>query len=161
MRVGGRGPILALLLVLGGCGFDLPSGTYHFRQVNVIRTSCAVDPPIPLEWDGDVTVRGRTITIELPEAGFRYAVAAKSLVGIFQPDHRDDPRFLSDSTFDDVPSLEGVDCLSFTHIQIAATVPEHGVFRGVVRVVDSRQLEANRACPFACVQDVEFEARHR
>ena len=156
----GRIALIASVLLLGGCGHDLPSGTYQFQRTQEIRSSCAVDPPLPAEWEGDVTVRGRTITIDLPVAGFRFAVDQKSLVGVFQPDdRREDPRFLSDSTFDDVTTIEGVACFLFTHVQIEGTVPEDGRFFGVARIVDSRQLEANRACPFACVQEVEFEAR--
>lgn len=152
--------LIASLVLLGGCGVDLPSGTYLFQRTQELRSSCAVDPPLPAEWVGDLTVRGRTITIELPVTGFRFAVDQKALVGIFQPDdRREDPRFLADSTFDDVTTVEGVACFFFTHVQIAGTVPDDGRFFGVARIVDSRQLEANRACPFACVQEVEFEAR--
>lgn len=160
MRGGWRIGSLAALLLAGGCGEDLSTGTYSFRQVTELRSSCAVDPPIPAEWDGKVTVRGLTLTIEIPVAGFRYAVASKSLVGIFQPDRREDRRFLTDSTFDDVAVIEGIDCFVFTHLQIGATVTDDG-FRGIARIVDSRQLEADRACPFACEQTIEFEAKKR
>lgn len=156
-----RGAWVAMVLLLGGCGHDLPDGTYRFRQTQEIRSSCAVDSPLPLEWDGELSVRGLTITIELPVAGFRYAVAEKALVGVFQPDHRGDPRFLTDSTFDNVALVEGTSCLFFTHLQIEGTVRDDGHFDGVASIVDSRDLEADRACPFACVQRVEFEAKKR
>ncbi|HEY0838584.1 MAG TPA: hypothetical protein VGD74_00220 [Vulgatibacter sp.] len=151
---------VAALLIAGGCGDDLSSGTYSFRQVSEIRSSCAIDPPIPTAWDGNVTVRGLSLTIELPEQGFRFAVGERSLFGIFQPDRREEPRFLTDSTFDDFASIEGVECFVFTHLQIGATVTDDG-FRGIARIVDSRQLEADRACPFACVQEIEFVAKKR
>lgn len=150
---------MATLLLAGGCGFDLSTGTYRFRQTREIRSSCEVVPPIPVEWDGKVIVRGRSVTIELPTAGFRFAVAEKSLFGIFQPDHREDhARFLTDSTFDDQVDIEGTSCFVFTHLQIDGKVDDDG-FRGTARIIDSRQLEADRACPFACVQEIEYEAK--
>ncbi|HWV36986.1 MAG TPA: hypothetical protein VN033_00750 [Vulgatibacter sp.] len=158
----GRIPWVAVLVLLGGCGPDLSTGAYLFQRTQELRSSCAVDPPLPVEWVGEVTVRGLTVTIELRDPAFRVAVDQKALVGVFQEDdRREDPRFLSDSTFDDVATIEGTSCFVFTHLQIEGTVPADDRIVGVARVVDSRQLEADRACPFACVQEVAFEARKR
>ncbi len=152
--------LIAVVAFLSACGFDIEDGDYDFRQVALERADCALDPPVPERWVGSLRLRGETVTIDLPEAAFRFARGPRALVGHFQPD-QDRNRFLADSNFDILAGIEGRSCLVFTHLQIGATIHGGDSFEGTLQIVDSRQLEAALGCPFACVTTIQFKASKR
>lgn len=153
--------LAALLLAFLGCGFDLRSGTYQFRQTELVRADCALDPPLPTAWTGDVSVRGSTVVIQIEDPAFRANATQQALVGIFRTHPEDGDRFLVASSSEIVASINGIDCLVFAQLEIAAEVVDDERFDGTFLISYSRQVAAAPECPFSCLHVLDFDATRR
>lgn len=149
-----------MALGLVSCGYGIEDGVYDFRRVELHRSTCSLEPPLPAVWEGELQVRGSTVNLSFSDPVFRTVASQAALVGQFLPDRSRD-RFLIDSTSEIETGADGSQCLFWAHLQMEAEIHRGDRFKGRMALVYSRQLLAEPSCPFACVTDFSFEAIHR
>lgn len=154
---------LMLLWSQAACGRSLEDGLYRFDLLSVAQDSCSAGPDAPKALpSAEIEVRGDGIFIDFVAdgpmvAGVTGARGRNALIGRFLPD-REVERFIADATFDVVQEIQGLSCITFSHVSLIGRIVDSRAFRGSLRVDYTRRPQAQPDCIPSCVLELEYEA---